>query len=174
MKKKEVYGSQMAIVGQVTYKKVSLQCVIEHLVSCQGRPVSQRNLVQVFHKVMVKSDMLYSSDFGHSEKRNSFTVMFTSDTGIQFGQIQFFFQYGSCISAVIRELKPYSSTCTCQDHFGISTHALDDMNKYLLQPVCTSPQVHVVHIDNIIEKCVCVQVHNILYVCQFPNHVPVD
>jgi len=56
--------------------------------------------------------------------------MFTSNTGIQFGQIQFFFQYGSCISAVIRELKPYSSTCTCQDHFGISTHALDDMNKY--------------------------------------------
>jgi len=61
----------MAIVGQVTYKKVSLQCVVEHLVSCQGRPVSQRNFLQVFHKVMVKSDMLYSSNFGHSQKRNS-------------------------------------------------------------------------------------------------------
>ena len=125
----------MAIVGQVTYKKVSLQCVVEHLVSCQGRLVSQRNLMQVFHKVMVKSFMLYSSEFGHSQKRNSFTVMFTSDTGIQFGQIQFFFQYSSCISAVIRELKPYSSTCTCQDHFGISTHALDDISIFFNQYV---------------------------------------
>ncbi len=140
----------MSIVGRIIYKRVDLQCVLDHLRSCQGRTVQQPNLLQVFSKIMIKSETYFSVDCGRSTKRNSYTIMYSSGDSVQFGQIQYFVLYGSCTSAVVRELKPCAGTI--RNCLNVTT---DSMSKTLLLPVHSTTMVRVIHVDRILEKCVC-------------------
>ena len=94
------------------------------------------------------------------------------DDDVRFGLTQYFVMYGSCTSAVVRELKPCSGTI--QDYFRITTGALDGISKHLVLPVQSTTTFCIVHVDRILEKCVFVEIEGAQYICQFPNHVLVD
>ena len=96
------------------------------------------------------------------KKRNSYTIAFHSGDVISYGYIMYFVNINSIKLpfAVVQRLVPVRV-----EKFHPVTSVLS---------VTELQQVEIVHVNNIIEKCVCMHLRNSTYLATFPSHLNVD
>jgi hypothetical protein len=108
--------------------------------------------VRVLYRVEI-SRQLYSSHYNRVKRRNSYTVMYTNNDGIdKFGLIQYYiFAADKIVLAIIERLDRLSVSCL--DHFQLNSAALDSVSCLGCFPVRSSGSLDVVELSNIQEKC---------------------
>ena len=115
-------------------------------------------LQPVFYRLLRKGETFYSKEYRRTKKRNSYTIAFHSGDVISYGYIMYFVNINSIKLpfAVVQRLVP------------VRVDKFHPVTSVQLQ------QVEIVHVNNIIEKCVCMHLRNSTYLATFPSHLNVD
>ena len=124
--------------------------------------------VQVFYRLRQSGQLYYSSKYGRVKKRNSFTILYRKNENILCGHIQQFMIVHGHPLVVVNTIVLKDS---CHSHFGLVIKTLDKV----LFPVQKTLSIDVIHISEIVEKCIYIATSDDqVYVSTFPNHVVID
>lgn len=122
--------------------------------------------VRIFHRAQVKRNYLTSKHYGKGNRRNNFTVVFSSEGQRKYGQIEFFFtSEQSCAKwAVVHEFKS-AGFSLLQDSVtnGTCSHVV---------PLLETSANTVVSLDHILGKVVFLDLTSmpgIVFAAHFPN-----
>ena len=127
----------------------------------------------VFQRCFVNDILYFSKAYTRTQKRNSYTVCFTSEDNINFGEIEYFL----CVSlsgssksyAFISQFLQKSSN---KSHFGLPHSALDHSASRILL-VSSGPKV-LVPVEFLMCKCVSIKLQSEQYMCIPPNMLLLD
>ncbi len=154
--KKEGVGNNIYILGKKEMKHLSENCFENYY-------VTSGTLIPVFYRLQIKKEIFYSAQYRAVKVRNSFTVYFRCTDGSEtYGEIMYFAILDHCAVAVVRKFTVLLPIPEFQPTLAILQVKRTDI-------------LHVVHVTNIIEKLVCIDIDvDKTYVCKFPCSVHFD
>ena len=155
---KQPLTDSTAIVGGTTLLFID-PAVVElineflHHLDTGGVSCNPARRVRVLYRVEISRQLYSSSHYNRVKRRNSYTVMYTNNDGIdKFGLIQYYiFAADKIVLAIIERLDRLSISCL--DHFQLNSAALDSVSCLGCFPVEPSGSLDVVGLSNIKEKC---------------------
>ena len=109
--------------------------------------------VRVLYRVEISGQLYSSARYNRVKRRDTYTVVYTNNNGVDtFGLIQYYiFAANKVVLAVIERLNRLS--ISCQEHFQLTSAALDSVSCLGSFPVRPSGTLDVVGLSNIKEKC---------------------
>ena len=167
---KQILSNHKAVVGSVTWLFLSpeiLDHVNSYLQLCNSATSCVNERARVFYRLEVNGQLFYSAQYSRIHKRNSYTIMYTDVTGQRkFGLVQYFITPGDVVLAGVRTLVQLG--VTCQEHFQLTSPAVDKASKFTL--VRDSEVLDVTSVD-CIQKCMYISFSSspIKYVIAFPD-----
>ncbi len=134
-------------------------------------------LKKLFHgtrdmsKQEINGDTYHSRKYQRVLKRNSYTVAYRGLTGAkEFAFIEYFVHIQQRTIAILASLVPIQTNCT--DHFQLSTSVLDTAG--YISPVERETATKVCYVEDIMSKCLFLELPSFHYVVEFPTTVQFD
>ena len=108
--------------------------------------------VRVLYRVEISGQLYSSAHYNRVKRRNTYTVMYTNNNGIDtFGLVQYYiFAADKIVLAVIERLNRLP--VSCQEHFQLTSDALDSVSCLSSLPVRPSGTLDVVELSSIKES----------------------
>ena len=125
--------------------------------------------VRVLYRVEISGQLYSSAHYNRVKRRNTYTVMYTNNNGIDtFGLVQYYiFAADKIVLAVIERLNRLP--VSCQEHFQLTSAALDSVSCLGSFPVRPSGTLDVVELSSIKEKCLHIELStSTQYVSRIP------
>ena len=122
-----------------------------------------------FFRCLVGDTLLYSSSYQRTTKQLSYVIAYSmQDHSLCYGEILYFVRICSTIAAVIKPFDRLGSSC--MSFFKLSNPAMD-CDVCRIVPVTTANDgLHIINVENIVQKCLLVCVSPNSYVCVPPNY----
>lgn len=172
---KQPLTNSTAIVGGTTLLFIDptvIQLVNEFLRHLHTRSVLSFNperRVRVLYRVEISGQLYSSAHYNRVKRRNTYTVMYTNNNDIDtFGLVQYYiFVADKIVLAVIERLNRLP--ISCQEHFQLTSAALDSVSCLGSFPVKPSGILDVIELSSIKEKCLHIELStSIQYVSRIP------
>ena len=127
---------------------------LHHLDADSTISCSPERRTRVLYRVEISGQLYSSAQYNRVKRRNTYTVMYTNIDGIDtFGLVQYYMlATDKLVLAVIERLERLPGT-SCQEHFQLTSAALDSVSCLGTFPVRPSGSLDVVGLSHIIEKC---------------------
>lgn len=133
-------------------------------------PLAAYGAVEVFYRLLMeKGTVIFSKEYQRVKNRNSYTVSYHYNEK-KYGQILYFFYSSAGCYAVIQNLVP---CCLCSEVLNVdNTEAIDC--SAMLVPCILTEQLHMAKISSIMNKCLCIEVDDLIYLCELDLDIFMD
>ena len=131
---------------------------------------SPERRIRVLYRVEISGQVYSSAQYNRVKRRNTYTVMYTNVNGINiFGLVQYYMlATDKLVLAVIERLVRLPGI-SCQEHFQLTSAALDSVSCLGSFPVRPSGSLDVIGLSNIKEKCLHIELSaSIQYISRIP------
>ena len=141
------------------------------------------DLFKIFYHCKVKNISVNSEGYSKCKVRNSYTVIFSRNSSICVGSVEFFFQY----KEACKELIYCADECTCPvynlammklinlvENSNLELISKDYATGLHFRPVAMTDDLIVIPIQNILNKCCIISSGKRHYVSMFPNNCERD
>ena len=165
-----VFGGT-SILGGVTLKFVSPDVQEALMEMFEGQGIDISGSLTTFYRVDIHGTVFYSRQYQRVKKRNSYTIAYHhSASTTKYAFIEYFVYVQERVIAILTPLKPLH--IACQDHFHLTTDALDKV--LFLVPVEIESSVCVCFVEDIKAKCLFLNFHSSNYVVLLPATILFD
>ena len=142
---------------------------LRHLHSTSVLSYNPERRVRVLYRVEISGQLYSSAHYNRVKRRNTYTVMYTDNNGIDtFSLVQYYiFAADKIVLAVIKRLNRLP--ISCQEHFHLTSAALDSVSCLGSFSVRPSGILDVVELSTIKEKCLHIELSTST---QYVSHIP--
>lgn len=119
-----------------------------------------------FLRAVIQKELFYCENYTRLRTRNSFTICYSHNGFEKYGFVQYFLSLNDqAVAVVVPLIVTTSPTC-----FPPELSVLRNR----IKPVVLDSIVCIVHVKNIICKCVCIDTGSSAYVCRKPCQLSLD